>query len=268
VLIDPGQLEQVIVNLAVNGRDAMPDGGQLVIETADVELDAAYVGTHRGVRPGPYVLLAVSDTGCGMDAETCSHIFEPFFTTKEPGKGTGLGLSVVFGIVNQSGGSIEVYSEPGHGSSFKIYLPRAAAGATTRKEAATVVAAPQGGSETVLVIEDEPALRELLRRLLEAAGYTVLLGETVAAAMSLAERHGGPIHVVLTDVVMPGTSGPEAAARLVEGHPEARLLFMSGYAANAMSHRQVLPPGAVLLEKPFTADGLLRGLRAVLSADR
>jgi len=268
VLVDPGQLEQVIVNLAVNARDAMPDGGHLVIETADVELDAGYARTHAGVRPGPYTLLAVSDSGCGMDAETCSHIFEPFFTTKEPGKGTGLGLATVFGIVQQSHGRIEVYSEPGCGSSFKIYLPQAAVGAAGERPTRAAPARPAGGSETVLVLEDDPALGELVCTLLEDSGYRVLVAGSVAAALSLAERDRGAIDLLLTDVVIPGMSGPEVATRFAALRPAARILYMSGYTGDLMGRRGLLPAGAPLLLKPFTADNLRRTVRQVLDDTR
>ncbi|HEV3076296.1 MAG TPA: response regulator [Thermoanaerobaculia bacterium] len=278
VLVDPGLIEQVIVNLAVNARDAMPGGGGLVIETADVELhavdggdtgdegDVGDAGAQAGpLLPGPHVLLAVSDSGCGMDAATRARIFEPFFTTKEIGKGTGLGLATVFGIVEQSGGRIEVTSQPGQGSSFKIYLPRAAGAAQALEPASAVRAERPDGSETVLVLEDEPALRQLVLTLLEGGGYTVLVADGVEAALALAERHPGAIHLLLTDVVMPGLSGPEAAARLLAVRPEARVLYMSGYAGDPIGRRGLLPAGAPLLLKPFTEAGLLRMVREVLA---
>jgi two-component system, cell cycle sensor histidine kinase and response regulator CckA len=261
VLVDPGLIEQVIVNLAVNARDAMPGGGGLVIETADVELDAL----AGPLLAGPHVLLAVSDSGSGMDAATRARIFEPFFTTKELGKGTGLGLATVFGIVQQSGGRIEVASEPGKGSSFKIYLPRATGSAKASETSSAARAEHSGGSETVLVLEDEPALRELVRTLLEGGGYTVLIAEGVEAALALAERHRAAIHLLLTDVVMPGLSGPEAAARLLAMRPETRVLYMSGHAGDPIGRRGLLPAGAPLLVKPFTEAGLLRMVREVLA---
>jgi two-component system cell cycle sensor histidine kinase/response regulator CckA len=267
VLVDPGQVEQVIANLVVNARDAMPDGGRLILETADVELTAADVQREPEARPGPHVVIAVTDSGVGMDAETRAHLFEPFFTTKEQGKGTGLGLSTVYGIVRQSGGHIEVESKAGGGSTFRIYFPRAVPGEVST---ARVDAAAQGkadrGSETVLLLEDEAALRALIRMVLEGGGYTVLDAPGTREALMLAEGHGGPIHLVISDVVMPGMSGPEVAARLASRRPEARVLFMSGYSGAAISHRGVLAPGARLLEKPFTAEGLLRTVREVLSA--
>ncbi|HVT56992.1 MAG TPA: ATP-binding protein [Thermoanaerobaculia bacterium] len=266
VLVDPSQIELVIVNLAINARDAMPEGGHLVVETADVELDAVYADAHIGVRPGSYVRLSVSDSGHGMDAETRPRIFEPFFTTKESGHGTGLGLAIVYGIVHQSGGRIEVYSEPGCGSSFKIYLPRAASGAEKLAAVAPAAAEAPVGSETVLVVEDDLAVRSLATALLKNGGYTVLAEETVEAAISLAERHAGPIHLVLTDVVMPGMSGPEVAERLAELRPKARLLYMSGYPGDLIRRRSLLPAGTAFLEKPFTEQRLLRKVREVLDA--
>jgi two-component system cell cycle sensor histidine kinase/response regulator CckA len=269
VLVDPGQIEQVIVNLVVNARDAMEDGGRLLVETADVELDAAYAGANAGATAGAHVRLAVSDTGCGMDAATRARIFEPFFTTKEAGRGTGLGLATVYGIVHQSGGRIEVYSEPGHGTSFKIYFPaahRAAAGETPAAAATAAGAAPPPplGSETLLVIEDDPALRRLTRILLEGGGYTVLAAASPAGALAFARESAVPIGLVLTDVVMPEMSGPEVAARLAVLLPEARVLYMSGYSGEVIGRRGLVPPGAALLEKPFTAGNLLRTVRQVL----
>ncbi|HXO40171.1 MAG TPA: response regulator, partial [Thermoanaerobaculia bacterium] len=230
VLVDAGLIEQVVVNLAVNARDAMPGGGGLVIETADLEVDAPLAGDARdaeapagAVLPGPYVLLAVSDSGSGMDAATRARIFEPFFTTKALGNGTGLGLATVLGIVQQSGGRIEVASEPGQGSVFKISLPRAAGAVHAPEPASAARAERPGASPTVMVLEDEPALRELVRTLLEGGGYTVLVADGVEQALALADRYRGAIHLLLTDVVMPGLSGPEAAARLLAVRPEARV---------------------------------------------
>jgi two-component system cell cycle sensor histidine kinase/response regulator CckA len=273
VLVDPGLIEQVIVNLAVNARDAMPDGGNLVIKTANVDqVEAGAAGgatAEAGVLPGPQVLLAVSDCGCGMGAATRARIFEPFFTTKGPGKGTGLGLATVAGIVQQSGGLIEVESEVGRGSTFKVYLPRASgAGVSARlAETASAVGAERlGGSETVLVLEDERALLQLVRTVLEAGGYTVLAAETVAAALAAADRHRGALHLLLTDIVMPGQSGPEAAALLREKRPETRVLYMSGYSRDLIGHRGPLPSGVAFLVKPFTETSLLRTVREVLDA--
>ncbi len=265
VKADPGQVEQVIVNLAVNARDAMPKGGQLTLETANTALDAAYARAHTYVRPGPYVMLAVSDTGHGMDAGTQSRIFEPFFTTKEPGKGTGLGLATVFGIVKQSGGHINVYSEPGRGSTFKVYLPRIDEVAT-KEEAATPPPPPPTGTETILLVEDAEALRVMIREILESGGYTVVDASNPDEALARAQAYHGSLHLMLTDVVLPHMSGPDLAASLARVLPEMRVLYMSGYAADAIGNHGVLEPGTFFIQKPFTADDLLRKLRAVLDA--
>ncbi|OGK79675.1 MAG: hypothetical protein A2X52_04825 [Candidatus Rokubacteria bacterium GWC2_70_16] len=267
VMADPGQLEQVLMNLALNARDAMPGGGQLTIETAAVELGEEYARRHLAIAPGPYVMLAVSDTGTGMDAETRARIFEPFFTTKEQGKGTGLGLATVYGIVKQSGGSIWVYSEPGHGTSFKVYLPRVPAGA---KAAGADEPRPAsgGGSETVLLVEDEEEVRTLAREILETAGYAVLEARDGRQATDLAERHSGPIHLLVSDVVMPGMSGADLVECLRPLHPELRLLFMSGYTDAALANHAALPPGAAFMEKPFTAATFTRTVREVLDRPR
>ncbi len=265
VKADPGQIEQVIMNLAVNARDAMPRGGQLTLETANAALDAAYARTHTYVRPGPYVMLAVSDTGHGMDAETQSHIFEPFFTTKEPGKGTGLGLATVFGIVKQSGGHINVYSEPGRGTTFKVYLPRIDEVAT-KEEAATPSPPVPTGTETILLVEDAEALRVMIREILESGGYTVLDAAEPEEALAIAKAHPSPVHLMLTDVVLPRMSGPDLAASLAPALPGMRVLYMSGYTADAIGNHGVLEPGTHFIQKPFTADDLLHKLRAVLDA--
>jgi PAS domain S-box-containing protein len=264
VRADPNQIEQVIVNLAVNARDAMPDGGKVTIETANVDLDEGFAQAHLGSVPGSYAMLAVTDTGQGMDAGVRAHLFEPFFTTKEVGKGTGLGLATVYGIVKQSGGYISVYSELGRGSSFKIYLPRIETPAET--PASIQKGGPAPGSETVLVVEDEPAVLSLSRRALEAQGYVVLAASDAAAALRVVERHGGTIHLLLTDVVMPGLSGRELADRLAAQRPGIRVLYMSGYPGDAVVQHGTLPPGSAFLQKPFSPDGLARKVRDVLDA--
>ena len=266
VKADRGQLEQVVMNLAVNARDAMPKGGSLIFELQNVELDDAYTATHAELKPGPYVLLAISDSGTGMDAETQKHIFEPFFTTKEAGKGTGLGLSTVYGIVHQSGGAIDVYSESGRGTTFKVYLPRFADDAAVPRAVSGIHPALAAESATVLVVEDEAAIRQLTNLILQKAGYTVLLAESPVAAERIAGSHPGPIHLLLTDVVMPGMRGPELAQRLLRLRPDLRVLYMSGYIDNAIARLGLLHAGAEFLQKPFTPDGLTRKVREVLDA--
>ena len=267
VMADPGHLEQVIMNLALNARDAMPGGGQLTIETAAVELGEEYARRHLAISPGPYVMLAVSDTGTGMDAETRARIFEPFFTTKEQGKGTGLGLATVYGIVKQSGGGIWVYSEPGHGTSFKVYLPRVPAGAEAAG-AGEPRPASGGGSETVLLVEDEEEVRSLAREILETAGYAVLEARDGRQASDLAARPSGPIQLLVSDGGMPGMTGADLVERLRPLHPEMRLLFMSGYTDAALANHSALPPGAAFMEKPFTAATLTRKVREILDNPR
>jgi PAS domain S-box-containing protein len=261
VKADPGQMEQVLMNLVVNARDAMPRGGSLLIETRNVELDDAYVRSHAGAQPGSHVLLAVSDTGHGMDAETQRHIFEPFFTTKKPGKGTGLGLATVYGIVQQSGGFIAVYSEIGRGTTFKVYLPRVEGAVQTRP-----APSPQRarGSESVLLVEDETSLRELTTELLEASGYHVQAAADGAEALAMSRRCGDPVDLLLTDVIMPGMTGRELAERLLSEHPETRVLYMSGYTDDAISQHGVLEHGVKLLSKPFTEEALTRKVREAL----
>lgn len=264
VRADPAQIEQILMNLVVNARDAMPSGGKLVIETAIVELDDAYARSHVAVKPGAYVMLAVSDTGVGMDAETRSHIFEPFFTTKERGKGTGLGLATVYGIVKQSGGYVWVYSEPGKGSSFKIYLPRSA---DIPVPAPMPIAhlLPHRGSETILVVEDEDAVRSLVAAALRASGYKVLAASHPEEALQACREHDGEIHLLLTDVVMPQMNGRELAERLKSLRPETKILYMSGYTDAAILHHGILERGEAFLQKPFTPNSLARKVREVLN---
>jgi GAF domain-containing protein/ActR/RegA family two-component response regulator len=265
VKADPGQIDQVIMNLVVNARDAMPDGGRLIIETANLELDASCVHGRVGVQPGLHVMLAVTDTGNGMDEATRARIFEPFFTTKEVGKGTGLGLSTVYGIVNQSGGTIWVYSEPGKGTTFKIYLPRTTGALEEVGHDAAAVSSARG-SESILLVEDEEGVRELMRDLLRDRGYTVLEAAHGIEALEVARHHGKPIDLLLTDVVMPRMGGPELVARLVARQPDLKVLYMSGYTDRAVVHHGVLDPGAAYLQKPVAMEAAARRVREILDA--
>ncbi len=265
VMADQGQIEQVIINLAANARDAMPNGGKLTIETANAELDETYVRQAPEVRPGRYVLLSVSDSGVGMDAETQAHIFEPFFTTKERGRGTGLGLATVYGVVKQSNGFIWVHSEPASGTLFKIYLPLVEGEVQTTSPE---VSQPQLATnrETILLVEDEESLRTVTRDLLVQDGYDVVEASSGAQGLEVAQQHHGPIHLMLSDVVMPGMNGPTLARNLAESHPETKVLYMSGYTDHMIDRHGVLEPGVHLLEKPYTRDVLIRKVRAALNA--
>ena len=281
VKADPGQMEQMILNLCVNARDAMPDGGRLTVRTANVDLDEAAAARLSDARPGRYVLLEVGDTGVGMDAETRSHLFEPFFTTKEQGKGTGLGLSTVYGTVKQSGGHISVETEPGRGSTFTVYLPRVAAQVgPPERPAADVPASRSGGApeatltpgrgETILLVEDAQRVRAVVREILEMSGYVVLEARQGAEALEISNRHAGSIHLLVTDVVMPQMSGSELAQRLATLRPEMKVLYMSGYTDDAIVRHGVLASGIAFLSKPFTPDALALKVREVLDgvADR
>ena len=267
VKADPGQIEQVVMNLAINARDAMPDGGTLTIALADVELDAAPRGVDVALRSGPHVMIAVSDTGCGMDAATRVRIFEPFFTTKEVGKGTGLGLATVYGIVQQSDGAIQVESEPGRGATFRIYLPRVEPVAAPGEVAAAPARAPEG-RETVLVVEDEHAVRTLEAEVLAGHGYRVLVAGDAQEALALEERCEESIALLVTDVVMPGRSGRELAREFVRRRPGTRVLFVSGYTNDAFAGGGLLEAGSCFLQKPFSPESLARTVRDVLDTDR
>jgi len=261
---DPGHVEQAIVNLAVNARDAMPLGGHLTIETASVVLDENYARTHMGVRPGDFTMIAVSDDGHGMDAETRRHIFEPFFTTKEKGKGTGLGLATVYGMVKQAGGDIWVYSEQGQGSTFKLYFPRVSE-PVSESSAGEGLRPRASGGETILVVEDEQAVRDLTVRILRQLGYTILTASGGAEALEISQAHAGHIDLLLTDVVMPNMSGRQLADHLQAKRPKTKVLFLSGYTENTVVHHGVLDAGVDFLPKPFSRENLSRKLREVLA---
>ncbi len=265
VKADPGQFEQVIVNLALNARDAMAEGGQLVIETANVELDETDCRRHDGVHPGPHVMLAVSDTGVGMSAETQAHLFEPFFTTKGPDKGTGLGLATVYGIVRQSDGAISVSSEVGRGTSFKTYLPRVEEPVAPIERVKPLTGSPHG-SETVLLVEDEGEVRAVAREFLQTHGYTVLEARNGEEALGISARHAGSIHLLVTDLVMPRMGGRELVRRLASARPEMRVLYVSGYSDDTIVSREALD--APFLEKPFASNALACKVREVLDAQR
>jgi len=261
---DPGQIEQIIVNLAVNARDAMPEGGRLLLEVADRYLDEEYVKRHPYTKEGEYVMLAVSDTGCGMSAEVRQHLFEPFFTTKPIGKGTGLGLATSYGSVKQHGGSIEVYSEPGHGTTFKIYFPRLMEESVECKEPSVTEILPKG-TETILLVEDDPGVLDFSLSVLNRLGYTVLKAESGEAALHVAEGYPAPIHLLLTDVIMPGMNGRILADQLLRARPDLRVLFTSGYTENIIVHHGVLEDGINFLGKPFTAAALAQKVRDILN---
>jgi two-component system, cell cycle sensor histidine kinase and response regulator CckA len=260
---DASQMEQVIMNLAVNARDAMPNGGKLLIETANTCIDNSYTASHPLMSAGPYVQLVVTDSGTGMNAETQAHIFEPFFTTKEKGKGTGLGLATVYGIVKQSGGFIWVYSELGKGTSFKIYLPRVGQTEDHILTPRTTTELPKG-TETVLLTEDEQDVREIAREFLESAGYRVIEAKDGAEAIRLAAEHRGEIQLLVTDMVMPGMTGQELAVRLQAEHPGLNVVFMSGYSEHAATEMADADPAVRLLTKPFSRSAILRTVGEIL----
>jgi CheY-like chemotaxis protein len=262
---DPAKIQQVVMNLAVNARDAMPQGGKLTIETENVHFNEDYVKEHSAAKSGAYVMLAISDNGIGMSAETRAHLFEPFFTTKVKGKGTGLGLATVYGIVKQSNGFIWVYSEPGKGTTFKVYFPR------VEGKSAAIAAREEeeqnyDGTETILLVEDEAAVRNLASRVLKDRGYAVIEAGDGAEALRLAEEFSGEIHLLLTDVIMPGMSGSVLAAKLAAMRPGTRSLFISGYTDNAIVHHGILDSGVAFLEKPFSPNRLAGKVREVLQA--
>jgi len=261
---DPGQIDQIVVNLAVNARDAMPHGGKFILETSAVKFDEVFAEQHQAIAAGRYVVLAVSDTGNGMDEATVSRIFEPFFTTKEVGKGTGLGLATVYGIIKQSAGHILVYSEPGHGTTFKIYLPGAdhKVGLVSRPEAETV--SPKRQGTTILLVEDDEIMRSLTRKVLLEHGYTVLEADDGESALECVDSHKGPIDLLLTDVVMRHMSGPALVDRLNASHPNLKVVYMSGYTGELIAEREVLKRGIILLEKPFSRTALLNTIHTTL----
>jgi CheY-like chemotaxis protein len=266
VKADPSQLEQVLINLAVNARDAMPDGGKLIIETANIHLDQEYTGYYGQMIPGEYVLLTVSDTGVGLTEEVKAHLFEPFFTTKELGKGTGLGLATCFGIISQSEGYIQVYSEPGQGTTFKIYLPRVEAEVASSPAKQDEAGDLPRGTETILLVEDESEVRNLAALTLREQGYILLEAANGEEALRVAEEQVGiKLHLLITDVVMPQLGGKGLADRLSALHPDLKVLFMSGYADNLIVHyNEILAPGIAFLQKPFTLELLVRKVREVL----
>lgn len=266
VTVDRGQLEQVLINLAVNARDAMPDGGSLTIATSNVELDEAYAAGHVGVRAGDYVMIAVTDTGAGMDAETQARLFEPFFTTKPAGKGTGLGLATVYGIVKQSDGFIYVYSEPGHGATFKIYLPLTGERPSVRTHSVERATATPG-TETVLVVEDNAYVRDLTTRVLAQLRYRVLSAASGEEALAVMESAGGRVDLVISDVIMPGMTGPELYRKVLPRYPGLRILFTSGYSNDAITRHGVLEPGTMFIEKPYPPATVARKVREALGGD-
>jgi len=262
VKADPSQIDQILANLCVNARDAIADTGKVTIETGNKVFDEDYCARHAGYVPGDYVRLAVSDDGCGMDKETQLHLFEPFFTTKPVGQGTGLGLATVYGIVKQNNGFLNLYSEPGHGTTFRIYLPRHVDAAVAVEEGQEKPATR--GSETILVVEDEPAILSLTKTMLERLGYQVLAASTPVEAIRMAAEYSGQIHLLMTDVVMPEMNGRDLASKLSSTFPHLKKLYMSGYTANVIAHHGVLDEGVLFIQKPFSKNDLARWIRAAL----
>jgi len=266
VKMDPSQLDQILANLAVNARDAIADTGKITIETENISLDTAYCADHPESLPGEYVLLVVSDNGCGMDQKTINQIFEPFFTTKELGKGTGLGLATVYGIVKQNNGFVNVYSEPGQGTTFSIYLPSFASETVTVEVSRTEE--PVGGTETVLLVEDDGAILNLGKTILQRLGYTVLAANTPRMAIQVAQEQTGEIHLLITDVVMPEMNGRELVQQLSSLRPAMKFLYMSGYTANVIAHHGVLDPNIHFIQKPFSMGDLARKIRETLQDNK
>jgi CheY-like chemotaxis protein len=267
IRMDPTQLDQTLANLVVNARDAIGlNVGKITIETGRASFDEEYCATHAGYAPGDYVMLAVGDNGCGMDAETLSHLFEPFFTTKALGKGTGLGLATVYGVVKQNEGFINVYSELGQGTSFRIYLPVYRAEKSDREAGGAAGAAPERGNETILLVEDEPAILAMTTKMLTRLGYRVLAASTPGEAIRLAEQHAGQLHMLMTDVVMPEMNGRDLAKRLLALYPGLKRLFMSGYTADVIAHQGVLDEGVNFIQKPFAMRDLSQMVRAALDS--
>ena len=263
VRIDPTQVEQIVTNLCVNARDAIAGVGRITLETANAELDEKYCAAHPGAEPGRYAMLTVSDTGCGMDRETIRHIFEPFFSTKEPGKGTGLGLATIHGIVKQNNGHISIYSEPGAGTTFRIYLPRFK-GESEDAAPAMTTTPTQGGSETLMVVEDDESIRSLVHQVLESQGYTVFSAGSPHEALKITADLPGTIHLLVTDVIMPGMTGKDLAGRLAEIYPDMKCLYISGYTVDIISRQGVLEEDVHFIAKPFTIDVIERKVREVL----
>ncbi|MGH8120992.1 MAG: ATP-binding protein, partial [Gammaproteobacteria bacterium] len=261
---DASQQEQIVMNLVINARDAMPNGGELMIQTSNVELDKNYAALHPEVKAGPYVMLAISDTGTGIKPEDQTHIFEPFFTTKEKGKGTGLGLATTYGIVKQSGGYIYLYSELGIGTTFRVYLPPAELADSLGGVLPETRQLLSRNHETILLVEDENNVRSLAHMILKSCGYNILEAESGDAALRLCEQHQGPIHLLLSDVIMPGMNGQELASHLMPGYPDMRVLYVSGYTDDVITHQGILTEGTVFLSKPFTSEALARKVHEVL----